>query len=854
MTSSLTSKEEGTLRQYKKDVLAWHGYVRFLGLPDLQNNPDVPLDELYVSQSVSKQHLSTDVAPNKKLLISPIQFLLDNKQAVVLGDPGSGKSTLINWLSWYLSSGLSKKLPQPIGDLIPIPLVLRDLELNNVTDLHSLIAAFNKRPISRAFSQNHDFLFDIIAQGKALLLLDGLDEVSEKNRQVIREIINHYRIEHPNNFLIASSRIVGYDIIPKSNIVKESVACDPASDYDINVKDDSNSQSNLATCYIAPFTNSQISRFSFNWYKEQTNGNSQNAKLLKDEFVEAIAKTESTRQLARTPHLLTMMALIYRIKSDLPDGRALLYDLIAQAYLQSIDTARKIKDAYSWQDKKRWLARVGFEMQYKRSQNNNGEQNLLVTRAEVLVWIKRAMAESSNTPSDSAAEEYLDWIARRSGLLLPRGEGQFAFLHLSFQEYFAGIYIQQQIENPEWFEQDPDNEDATLDKRFLKSESPTLFNDWAQKQTWQQTVILLFESMALKSGWTKRLWNECFPQIKIDKKINDPLKKQLEASNNRGVFILKSTLLRNPHTGFSGKFYDDILAVLFYELLEAAVKLKEDPLFIRHFISAPLSNLFEIQRVIDLKFHEKEQFIALEHYYLQNTTQKTLATILTKELLAKVKTLEFKNCELTQLEFLFEAKELTSLSINVGNSNLSFAPICELKNILKLSIEQINTEFDIETIAAMYQLQELELRFNIIKNSNKLNNFKNLKRLSLNDKVNDNFTFTDINKIKKLSSLTLSGSINSLKGIEQHDDLITFHLFQSQVSDLTPVSLLPNIRTIFLMFSPIQDISPLKKVSSLQNLHVYQTAITDFSALKNTEIIINGIDYENYKDRIKNEN
>jgi internalin A len=850
MIDGLTDKQEGILRQYKKDVLAWHGYVRFLGLPDLQNNPDVPLDELYVSQSISEQHLTTDIAPNKDLLISPVKFLIDNKKIVILGDPGSGKSTLINWLSWYLSSGLSKKLPQPIGDLIPIPLVLRDLELHNVNDLNSLIAVFHKRPIARAFSQDYNFLFQIIKQGKALLLLDGLDEVSEKSLHIIKEIIQIYKIEYPDNFLIASSRIVGYE---SSNMPNENIKCEIINGSDIKLDND-NTDSNIVIGYIAPFTNNQISRFSFNWYKEQDNGNSQNAKLLKDEFVEAIAKTESTRQLARTPHLLTMMALIYRIKSDLPDGRALLYDLIAQAYLQSIDTARKIKDAYSWQDKKRWLARVGFEMQSKRDANNNSEKNLLVTKEEVLVWIKLAMAESSNTLIDDEAEKYLDWIARRSGLLLPRGEGQFAFLHLSFQEYFAGIYIQQQIENPEWFEQN-DEPDSTLDRRFFKSNIQNLFSDWAKTTTWQQTIILLFESMALKSGWTRRLWNECFPNkiVSIDKTPDD--KSNIEAyrryHKETEVNRLKSALLRNPHTGFTGKFFDNTLKCFLLELLESGKKSNTNNYFKKITISEPISKLLEIKRVLDLKLYLIKEFIEIGDYSFHNISNKTLTIILTKELLSKVKSLELKGCGITQLEFLSKTKNLQSLSIEGGITSLSFAPIWKLKNILSLEVSQPNIEFDVASIEPMLQLQYLCLDFKSIKHSIKLNNFKHLRTLDISYDVGKSFVFSKLNKIKSLKSLTLNAPINSLNGIENFSKLESLHLINSLVEDLSPITSLSNIQNIFLLNSPIQDISILKKVSSLERLTIYHAKVTDFSSLEDTEVYISGSDFDEYKKRNK---
>jgi hypothetical protein len=45
---------------------------------------------------------------------------------------------------------------------------------------------------------------------------------------------------------------------------------------------------------------------------------------------------------------------------------------------------------------------------------------------------------------------FLGSIKRRSGLMLERGDDQFTFTHLSFQEYFAAVYLAYWVLSPEW--------------------------------------------------------------------------------------------------------------------------------------------------------------------------------------------------------------------------------------------------------------------------------------------------------------------------------------------------------------------------------------------------------------------
>ena len=58
----------------------------------------------------------------------------------------------------------------------------------------------------------------------------------------------------------------------------------------------------------------------------------------------------------RIPNLLTFMALIHRVRAMLPDGRALLYNEIGEAYLETIDTFRGLQEMdFPLHQKMRWL-------------------------------------------------------------------------------------------------------------------------------------------------------------------------------------------------------------------------------------------------------------------------------------------------------------------------------------------------------------------------------------------------------------------------------------------------------------------------------------------------------------------
>lgn len=93
-------------------------------------------------------------------------------------------------------------------------------------------------------------------------------------------------------------------------------------------------------------------------------------------------------------------------------------------------------------------------------------------------------------------------MARRGGLLLPRGEGLHAFVHLSFQEYFCACFLADRIVSPAFVKQGASS-DGSVSRDFLRR--------WGGESVWRETLVFLFELLSDRDAdWMSDLVDALF--------------------------------------------------------------------------------------------------------------------------------------------------------------------------------------------------------------------------------------------------------------------------------------------------------------------------------------------------------
>jgi hypothetical protein len=354
--------QNNSLIYYLGDVFDWHGYIKFLSLAALrESSADVPLEKLFVEPRVSKEHLLPDAFEVMQPPTMPLSLALaENRLLVLLGDPGSGKSTVVNWICTALSRGIEGQLVRELGGpLIPLPIVLRELGIghefvalrNPEKQWNHFLELFLARPVSEQLNADRrihgildkSLLGQMLHSGQALFLLDGIDELgSVEILEALRGAVNEGIRRYPRCRWITTSRIVGYEEVPFDRGPGYLSLPEVVPSADSLARGMPEREQKFERLYLAPFNDAQVEKSTKLWWL-QHESNPHLAGTHPSRFLEALRQNKGVRSLARIPNLLTMVALIYRVRAELPDGRAVLYSLIADAYLGTLDKQRGLE-------------------------------------------------------------------------------------------------------------------------------------------------------------------------------------------------------------------------------------------------------------------------------------------------------------------------------------------------------------------------------------------------------------------------------------------------------------------------------------------------------------------------------
>ena len=271
------------------------------------------------------------------------EALARHRHLVVLGDPGSGKTTLLRYLALLYARDLAEgavlvqeRLALDESGCLPVLLPLRRLGAflqahqpkDAGVDGHAMLLQFLSAALaSERVDLPSTFFDDYLKQGKAILLLDGLDEVADPElRRRVSRLAQAFARAYPKCRFVVTSRIVGY---------VETVRLEDG----------------FVPATVRDFTLEDIRAFLTRWHQAVMIGQMgpvepalQAAAGQTRQLVEAIQANPRILDLAINPLMLTVIALVHRDWVKLPDRRAELYAEAVDVLLGKRDEARGIKE------------------------------------------------------------------------------------------------------------------------------------------------------------------------------------------------------------------------------------------------------------------------------------------------------------------------------------------------------------------------------------------------------------------------------------------------------------------------------------------------------------------------------
>lgn len=316
---------------------------------------------------------------------------ISSKNFVIEGVAGQGKSILLRYLTYREYQEENR---------IPIFIELR--KLNEKAEIFSFI----KESISSwVFSVSDELLNWVLKSGKIVLLLDGFDELKEKDVSNVIKDLESISQQYPQTQIVVTSR--PDNAIQSSNFFKV-LSIRPYEDDEIiglirKLVDDDDSFGNLV-------------------------------KALK----ESPLKVD---ELLKTPLMVTLFVMTYRAKLIIPDSLSKFYEELFSVLIYKHDRTkpgyqREFKSNLNESELQEW-----FEILCFISKNEN--KLIFNSRQDLLECIKKSISKKFQKEDPSAL---LEDISKNLCLIIRDGNN-YSFIHRSIQEFFVASFFKKRPQN-----------------------------------------------------------------------------------------------------------------------------------------------------------------------------------------------------------------------------------------------------------------------------------------------------------------------------------------------------------------------------------------------------------------------
>ena len=420
LEQSVSISPDFELSRYQEGLKKAYSKLKLDSLDTSGCNYSLQLWNIFVPQNVKEERNSTQPLPSVLDLLNDGQQIY--KYTVILGRPGSGKSTLTQFkaLEWASAQSIilsSKELPLLIE--------LRNYIENQEKSLCSFLEYLHKGTGVSGGTLNQRDLAEWLKNHQTVVMFDGLDEVLDDavRENVVTDIIN-FANDYPKVRVLVTSRIVGYE--QQGQRFRNA---------------------NFREFMLQDLDIEQIKNFVTQWHKLAFEDSPDEGNQKRNRLLGSIDNSSAFRELAGNPLLLTMMAILNRFE-ELPRDRATLYERASELLLQRWDGSKNLQDRsplpplvnkyLDYTRKQEMLRSVAHKMQ---DSADTLKANLVISKEDLDKTLTQYLQDEKISNPALIANYLREGLTARSFILCFLGGDSYGFVHRTFLEYFCAWHF-----------------------------------------------------------------------------------------------------------------------------------------------------------------------------------------------------------------------------------------------------------------------------------------------------------------------------------------------------------------------------------------------------------------------------
>lgn len=800
-----------------------------------------------VQQSLSIAYISLNLTTHRHVEPQKAEnVLIDNPLIVIRGPAGSGKTTLLNWITLCCTEVDRENNPWSGGVPFFIPL-RRVARIEEGAPKASKFVDYSVDTQIWTEKTPDGWIAEILRQKRAIIMIDGVDELAAARRGQFWEWLDAFASEHEGNRIIVTSRTLPQPIVAKT---PNDQWAPPPSFIDAPLQE---------------MSTTDIRTFIAHWHDavDHARLDAFDFAKLKQAKEELPAKLEDPsnrgiRDLCANPLLCAMVCVLnWREEGYLPRRRVDLYSACCDLLIEARDLKRDIKPSsgplvyMTKNDKEMILQRLAFDMLHNKPDGDEieSEYRIEITREKAIDWIKHRISSFQQAEARSASpEDVLNYLLERSGLLREPASGLIDFPHRSFQEYLAACaagaegledFLAKQADDDQWHEtimlaagtptggvgfgraliqallkrgerhQSSKPRSQRVKKTCFALALGCLENIKQQDETLRSSALLHVNDLVPpRNEDDARILSvaadAAVPFLQYNKW--GKMEESVTAACARALRLIGSQSAE--HTLLAGYAKDERIGVL-REVCQSSVRFDQIPMVSAHVRSHGALPYYATVKDIS----QLEHVSGLKNYSNNGPLPKNISKL---KLLDDITSIRFANASSTEL------------------SKIDFPP-----NISSLNLEEIADD-EWKWFEKLPNLTSLTISGTLGTNLNHISNFTKLKSLSLRNMELSDIGFLE--NFHELKNLALRGMprIESCSSISRLRALQELHLHQIPLASLEIIQGLPLIKLYLTELKFLHDFSPIAGMQALTELSLMQLkkgAQLDFPFPKSLQVV-----------------